>query len=41
MEKIICPNCRREFDAKEYVIGENGNPICPECAEKEKNSDEE
>lgn len=35
MEKMTCPICGKDFDANEYVIGENGNPICPECAEKE------
>lgn len=35
MEKMTCPVCGKEFDANEYVIGDNGNPICSDCAEKE------
>ena len=32
---MICPICGREFDDILYVIADNGNPICPECATKE------
>ena len=35
MESMTCPVCGKEFDANEYVIGDNGNPICPECAAEE------
>lgn len=35
MEKMICPECGKEFDGAEYMIGENGNPICSDCWGKE------
>lgn len=36
MSKMTCPICGREFDELEYGILDNGNPVCPECAEAEK-----
>ena len=35
MGEMTCPICGRSFDDSKYVIGENGNPICPECASNE------
>ncbi len=35
MEKMTCPECGKEFDDLEMQIGENGNPICQECAANE------
>ena len=34
-ETMTCPSCGKEFPANEYKIGEAGNPICPECFQKE------
>lgn len=36
MSEMTCPICGRAFDEMTYVISDNGNPICPECAAKEK-----
>lgn len=41
MDKMICPKCGKEFNADEYIIGDNGNPICAECAEEEDNDSED
>ena len=34
-ELMTCPICGEQFPALEYVISDNGNPICPKCAEEE------
>ena len=34
-DKMICPICGKEYDSLDAVILDNGNPGCPECAEKE------
>lgn len=34
-EKMECPNCGNKFDSLEFTIGENGNPICLNCAAEE------
>ena len=36
-ELMTCPICGEQFPANEQVIADNGNPICPKCAEKEEN----
>lgn len=40
-ELMTCPICGEQFSALEYVIADNGNPICPRCAEKEKDEKNE
>lgn len=40
-ELMTCPICGEQFSALEYVIADNGNPICPRCAEKEKDEKSE
>ncbi len=32
---MTCPICGKEFDEMEVQFSDSGNPICPECAEKE------
>lgn len=39
-ETMTCPSCGKEFPANEYQIGDAGNPICPECFQKELNENE-
>lgn len=34
-EKMECPICGNVYDTFDFVIGENGNPICSKCAEEE------
>ncbi len=38
MNKMTCTICGAEFNELEYVIIDNGNPVCPKCAESEKDS---
>lgn len=38
---IMCPICGKMFPPEEYELLDNGNPICPECAEKERENEEE
>lgn len=33
---IQCPICGKQFPTWLQEISDNGNPICSECAEKEK-----
>ena len=39
-ELMTCPICGEQFPVTEYVIADNGNPICPKCAEKENKDNE-
>lgn len=39
-ELMTCPICGEQFPVTEYVIADNGNPICPKCAEKEDKDNE-
>ena len=34
-EMMMCPECGKEFPAIEYMINDAGNPVCPECFQKE------
>ncbi len=40
MSEMICPICGRSFDDMKYVIADNGNPICPECAAEEQTDED-
>lgn len=35
-----CPICGKMFPARLAVLDDNGNPICPECAQKAKHKAE-
>lgn len=41
MGKMTCPVCGEEYDDMDYVIGENGNPICRSCYETETSTEEQ
>ena len=34
-EKMECPICGNVYDVFNFTIGENGNPICINCAQEE------
>lgn len=36
MAKMECPICGQSYDEEDMTIGDNGNLICCNCAEKEK-----
>ena len=41
-ELMECPVCGNKYDTLDFTIGENGNPICVNCAQLEnKNEDEQ
>lgn len=36
-----CPVCGKQFPTRLQEISDNGNPVCPECAAKEREKLEE
>lgn len=40
VDMMTCPVCGREFPAIEYQINDAGNPVCPECFQKEQEKGE-
>ena len=40
-ETMECPICGNKYDALDFTISENGNPICINCAQNEENKDNE
>ena len=42
MSKMICPECGKTFDDEEVIAFlDNGNPVCPHCAEEEQRRQEQ
>lgn len=39
-EVMECPICANKYDILDFTIGENGNPICINCAQEEEKSGE-
>ena len=40
-ETMECPVCGNSYDSLDFTIGDNGNPICINCAQKENEEDSE
>ena len=38
-ETMECPICGKRYDIFDFTIGENGNPICTNCAKEEEEKD--
>ena len=41
MSEMTCPICCKKFNELEYGLLKNGNPVCPECANAEKDGKQE
>lgn len=39
-DTMTCPVCGKEFPSIEYQINDAGNPVCPECFQKEAGTEE-
>lgn len=39
-EVMECPICGNKYDVLDFTIGENGNPVCINCAQEEKEKEE-
>ena len=40
-EMMECPICGNKYDIYNFTIGENGNPVCINCAQEEEEKDSE
>ena len=40
-DMMTCPVCGKEFPAIEHQINDAGNPVCPDCFQKEGKEKEE